>query len=187
MVDILLNWAHSRDWAAALNSVVPTRKRTAGEAACEVEEPSAASEPAEEPPKAAREPAMAGNQFAKATATQSAAAETSKKTAGGESAEAAHQPSTSAGLAAPAAQELAGDHAEGGPETDVPEGQTNGVRVGNGVGTSRTAEILANPDQGDQAATPVAVAKIDAAQSTADDVQPGDGEEHAAKRQRTAP
>ena len=53
MVDILLAWADSRDWAAALNSVVPGRKRAAAE------KPATA---ASEPDIAADEPAKANSQ-----------------------------------------------------------------------------------------------------------------------------
>ena len=55
MVDILLAWADSRDWAAALNSVVPGRKRAAAEPAKAASEPAEASQkPSNQPSSSAR-------------------------------------------------------------------------------------------------------------------------------------
>ena len=195
MVDILLGWAHSRDWATALNSVVPTRKRTAGEAAEAGAEPAAEkpSESASEPPKAGSDSAAGASEPANTTVTASADA-VGRETAlaNDEPAQTVSQPSSSAGVAALALQERA-NGLEGRGKNDITGSHRTGESVVSAAQTPGQAAAGAEAEQGSQpplqvpALAKAAAAHGEAPHSTTDDMNGGDGQAHAVKKQKTAP
>ena len=188
MVDILLGWAHSRDWAAALNSAVPTRKRTAGETGDAAPEPSAAAKPINAATEPAAAAAAAASEAAEAAVSQpdhAAAAKTAL--AAGEPAHAASQPSGGAAGAASAAREDADGDAKGRGHADVGERQHEGAGVD--ADAQQTGKPAKEPSavEGEQPCAP-ATAVSEAAttpHSAADDKRHGDESVHTAKRQKT--
>ena len=195
MVDILLGWAHSRDWAAALKSAVPTRKRAAGEAGeAAAPEPAAGGKPVDaeppgEPPASTSEAAAAGEPVKVATSQPANAAAAAPGAADDEPAQRADQPSSNAGGAASAVQEDADGEAEARGHRDVAERQPEGAGVG--ADAQQPDGIAMEPgmvegEQPDTSASAVAVVTGGTPHSTADDTRRGDESVHAAKRQKTA-
>ncbi len=194
VVDILLAWAHSRDWAAALSSAVPTRKRAAGEAGeAAAREPAAAAKAIDastEPAAAAKEPAAAGEPDEAATTQPANAAAAESTAADGEPAQAANQPSSSAAGAAFAVRESANDEPEGRGDADVAKRQPAAAGVGADAQQDDTSATEPSTVEGEQPSALVTAVSEPAVATTphsaADDKRHGDDSVHAAKRQKTA-
>ena len=191
VVDILLAWAHSRDWATALKSVVPTRKRAASEAAKAGDESTVAGKHVIVDGmlhKAVSDSAVVSEPAEVAVSQPADTAGTEVATTDGEPAQAAKQPSSSAGAAPPAVPEPADGDAEG-RQRDVAEGQQNGISAADAA--QHSDQAAAQADHGGQRPSqlPAAgkAAPFDAPRSNADDLHNGDGGSHSAKKQKTAP